>query len=209
MTIRVAIVEDNLNMRSTLQKVVSSSEVLCCAATFKDAESFCANFMDINVDVVLMDINLSGNSGIQTVARMKPRKPEVQFLMCSIFDDSPNIFDSLSAGASGYLLKNENPSDIVKAIIDVSKGGSPMSLRVSRRVVESFQNRKACAASIDLLTTREWEILSLLNKGFRYKEIARTLFLSFETVRTYVRDIYEKLEVHSRTDALNKVFQKN
>ncbi|MEO6167130.1 MAG: response regulator transcription factor [Chitinophagales bacterium] len=209
MTIRVAIVEDNLHMRSALQKVVSSSDALCCTATFEDAESFSAKFMDMNVDVVLIGINLPGNSGIHTVARLKPRKPEVQFLMCTIIDDSPTIFDSLSAGATGYLLKDETPSDIIKAIISVKNGGSPMSPQVSRQVVESFQGRKTNAAIMDLLTSREWEILKLLDKGFRYKEVSDILCLSFETIRTYVRDIYEKLEVHSRTDALNKVFQKN
>lgn len=209
MIIQVAIVEDNKFMRTALQDAVSSSESLCCRATFEDAETFSAQFMDLNIDVVLMDIQLPRNSGIQTVARLKPRKPEVHFLMCSISDDSMSIFDSLSAGATGYLLKNECPADIIKAIIDVKNGGAPMSKNVSRQVVESFQNRKSAGEVLDRLSSRDWEILSLLNKGLRYKEVADMLFLSFETVRTYVRDIYEKLEVHSRTDALNKVFQKN
>ena len=209
MIIQVAIVEDNKYMRTALQDVVSSSESLCCRATFEDAESFSAQFMDLNVDVVLMDIQLPRNSGIQTVARLKPRKPDVHFLMCSISDDSISIFDSLSAGATGYLLKNDDPADIIKAIIDVKNGGAPMSGKVSRQVVESFQSRKTSSAIMELLSQREWEILTLLDKGYRYKEVADKLCLSFETVRTYVRDIYEKLEVHSRTDALNKVFQKN
>jgi len=209
MTIQVAIVEDNKFIRTTLQDVVSSSESLHCRAIFEDAESFSAQFMDLNLDVVLMDLNLPGNSGIQTVARLKSRKPEVHFLMCSISDDSISIFDSLSAGATGYLLKNESASYIIRAIIDVKNGGAPMSRNVSRQVVESFQKRKANTSVLELLNPREWEIITLLDKGFRYKEIADKLFLSFETVRTYVRNIYEKLEVHSRTDALNKVFQKN
>ena len=209
MTIQVAIVEDNKFIRTALQDVVCSSESLHCRAIFEDAESFSAQFMDLNLDVVLMDINLPGNSGIQTVARLKARKPGVHFLMCSISDDSVSIFDSLSAGATGYLLKNESAYDIIRAIIDVKNGGAPMSRNVSRQVVESFQKRKANTSVLELLNPREWEIITLLDKGFRYKEIADKLFLSFETVRTYVRNIYEKLEVHSRTDALNKVFQKN
>src|SRR4030095_142435 len=137
--------------------------------------------MDLNANVVLMDINLPGNSGIQAVARLKPRRPEVQFMMCTIFDDADKIFSSLCAGATGYILKSEDPSEIIKAIRDISEGGSPMSAQIARRVVESFQQRQNNAEAIEQLSQREWEVLNLLDKGFRYKEVADQLTLSFET----------------------------
>jgi len=207
--IRVTIVEDDPEICQALQKVIDSSEDLSCVAIFDDAESFTARFMDLNTDVVLMDINLPGNSGIQTVARLKSRRPEVQFMMCTVFNDSDKIFDSLCSGATGYILKSEEPSEIINAIKEIRNGGSPMSAQIARCVVKSFQQRQNNTDAIDQLSNREWELLNLLDKGFRYKEIADQLSLSFETIRTYIRDIYDKLQVHSRTDALNKVFPKS
>jgi NarL family two-component system response regulator LiaR len=209
MITRVAIVEDDPEICQALKKIVDSSEDLLCIATFDDAESLTARFIDLNTDVVLMDINLPGNNGIQTVAKLKPRRPEVQFMMCTIFNDSDKIFDSLCAGATGYILKSEEPAEIINAIKEISNGGSPMSAQIARCVVQSFQQRKNNTEAIDQLSNREWELLNLLDKGFRYKEIADQLSLSFETIRTYIRNIYDKLQVHSRTDALNKVFPKN
>ena len=209
MNIRIAIVDDDQEMRHSLKGIIESSEDFCCVATFEDAESFSSRFMDMNVDVVMMDINFSGNSGIQTVARLKSRRPEVQFMMCTIFDDTDKIFDSLCAGATGYLLKSAPPDEMIRAIKEIKEGGSPMSAQIARRVVSSFQQRKPDSDAIKQLGPREWEVITLLDKGFRYKEIADQLSLSFETVRTYVRDIYDKLQVHSRTDALNKVFSRS
>lgn len=208
MTIRVAIVEDDPEMQVALKEIIESSENLLCVAIFNDAESLSQEFMDLNAEVILMDINLPGNTGIQCVARLKPRRPEIHFLMCTIFEDADKIFDSLCAGATGYMLKSEEPEEMIKAIMEIKRGGSPMSAQIARRVVESFQHRKNNSDAIEQLSHREWEVLSLLDKGFRYKEIADRLSLSFETIRTYIRNIYEKLQVHSRTDALNKVFPK-
>jgi len=126
--------------------------------------------------------------------------------MCTVFEDNENVFDSLCAGASGYLLKNSPPSKITHAIVDLYHGGSPMSSTIARKVIQTFQPTVQPSADIGSLTKREWEMLDLLAKGYRYKEIADRLCISFETVRTHIHNIYEKLHVQSRTEALNKAF---
>jgi DNA-binding NarL/FixJ family response regulator len=207
MAVRVALVEDDSGIRETLSEFVSSADGLYLARVFPDAESLVAAFADLGVDVVIMDIGLPGMNGIQAVARLKPRKPQVQFLMCTVFDDDERLFDSLCVGATGYLLKNTSRQELRDAILQVHQGGSPMSPAIARRVVRTFQTRKT-AAEVQELTPRQMEILTLLDKGFRYKEIAGRLGLSVESVRTYIRNIYDHLQVHSRTDALNKVFSR-
>jgi len=206
-TIRLIMVEDDEYVVSYLTDVINSSENMQLVAVFGSAEEFDAAFMDLTVDVVLMDIQLPGKSGIQSVAKWKPRKPETQFLMCTILEDEEKIFDSLCLGATGYLVKGESAETILNAIHEIYQGGSPMSAKIARKVVQSFQSRKTDVALTEQLTKREWEILQLLDKGFRYKEIADKLNISIKTVRSTVRDIYRKLEVHSRTDALNKIFK--
>lgn len=209
MSISVAIVEDDSDIRQTLSDFISASDDFFLAKTFSDAESFIHTFADLNVDVVIMDIGLPGQNGIQTVAQLKPRKPNVQFIMCTVFDDDDRLFDSLCVGASGYLLKNTTKLELQEAVKQVYNGGSPMSAAIARRVVQSFQKRKTSSDDISQLTPRQLELLTLLDKGFRYKEIADQLNLSVESVRTYIRNIYDLLQVHSRTDALNKVFNRS
>jgi DNA-binding NarL/FixJ family response regulator len=128
--------------------------------------------------------------------------------MCTVYDDEEKVFNALCAGATGYILKNSSPAEISDAIKTVFKGGSMMSASIARKVVQSFQTRKAQSTEIENLTARQWDILNYLDQGYRYKEIADKMNLSFETIRTYCRNIYEALQVHSRTDALNKVFPK-
>jgi len=207
MSIHVAIVEDDSDIRQMLSDFISASDNFFLVKTFHDAESFIHDFIDLNVDVVIMDIGLPGQNGIQTVAQLKPRKPNVQFIMCTVFDDDERLFDSLCVGASGYLLKNTTKQELQEAVNQVYNGGSPMSPAIARRIVQSFQSRKAENNPASQLTPRQWELLTLLDKGFRYKEIADQLNLSVESVRTYIRKIYDLLQVHSRTDALNKVFR--
>ena len=207
--IQVAIVEDDLEISQSLASLVSSENDFVLVNTFRDAESFINVFMDLVVDVVLMDIGLPGQSGIQAVAKLKPRKPNVQFIMCTIFDDDEKVFQSLCMGATGYLVKNTTSDKLSDAIRTAFNGGSPMSAEIARKVVQSFQQRKVQSNEAELLTSRQWEILNLLDQGYRYKEIAGKLDLSFDTIRTYCRNIYDVLQVHSRTDALNKVFPKN
>lgn len=206
-TIRLIIVEDDEYVVSYLTDVINSSDDVMLIAVFKSAEDFDEAFMDLTADIVFMDIQLPGKSGIQTVAKWKPRKPEVQFMMCTILEDEEKIFDSLCLGATGYLVKGESAETILNAIHEIVQGGSPMSAKIARKVVQSFQSRKTDVDLTDQLTKREWEILQLLDKGYRYKEIADQLTISIKTIRSGIRDIYRKLEVHSRTDALNKIFK--
>ncbi|HRH50003.1 MAG TPA: response regulator transcription factor [Panacibacter sp.] len=205
MQINVAIVEDDADIRQSLEEIIASSDQLNCVASFPNAEEFIASFKYIRADVVLMDINLPGQDGITTVAQMKPQKPEVQYLMSTVYEEPEKIFESLSVGATGYLLKNCSAEKIFQAIKEIHNGGSPMSPQIARMVATSFNQKPKRSTEYETLTTREKEILDWLSKGFQYKEIADKLFLSLETVRTYVRHIYEKLQVHTRTEALNKI----
>ena len=206
--IQVAIVEDDKEILQSLVNLLKDDNDIIVTKTFPDAETFISVFTDLNVDVVLMDIGLPGKNGIQTVAELKHKRPKVQYVMCTIYDDEEKIFNALCVGATGYLLKNSSPAEISDAIKTVFNGGSMMSASIARKVVQSFQNRKTQSDELQNLTPRQWDILNYLDQGFRYKEIADKMNLSFETIRTYCRNIYEELQVHSRTDALNKVFPK-
>jgi DNA-binding NarL/FixJ family response regulator len=206
--IQVAIVEDDKEILQSLLQLLSSDEDIVVTKTFMSAEAFISALPNLNADVVLMDIGLPNKSGIQAVAEMKPKKPKVQYIMCTVYDDEEKIFNALCVGATGYLLKNTSPSEISEAIKTVHNGGSMMSASIARKVVQSFHNRNIQSKALENLTPRQWEILNFLDQGYRYKEIAEKMHLSFETIRTYCRNIYDVLQVHSRTDALNKVFPK-
>ncbi len=207
--IYVAIVEDDDEVRDSMKEFLSTTDDLVCVAVFSNAEDFTKQFKTMNVDVVVMDITMPGMSGIQCVSMMKPKRPEVQFLMCTSHIDAEKTFDSLCAGATGYMLKNSPPYQLFDAIRDIHKGGSPMSSQIARLVVNSFPDKKKNTGLLETFTTREQEILNALAKGYQYKEIADQLYISIETVRTYLRKIYEKLQVHSKVEALNKVFPKD
>ena len=206
--IKVVIVEDDQEILQALVNLLATDPDIVVTKTFLNAESFISAFPDLWVDIVLMDIGLPHKNGIQTVAELKPKRPGVQYIMCTIYEDEEKIFNALCVGATGYLLKNTSPSEISYAIKIVNSGGSMMSASIARKVVQSFQNRQKQARELENLSPRQWEILNFLDQGYRYKEIADKMNLSFETIRTYCRNIYEILQVHSRTDALNKVFPK-
>lgn len=206
--INVAIVEDDDDIRASLEEIVGSSGELNCVASFPNAEELIAAFKYLVIDVVIMDINLPGKDGIKTVAELKPLKPKVQYLMCTSYEEPEKTFESLCAGATGYILKNTSPEKLFEGVREIYNGGSPMSPQIARMVVSSFGQKQKVSEAFESLTTREKEILQYLAQGFQYKEIADKLFLSVETIRTYVRHVYEKLQVHSRTEALNKVFPK-
>ncbi|MBS1534679.1 MAG: response regulator transcription factor [Bacteroidetes bacterium] len=206
MKIKVAIVEDEKQIRESLAILIHGSEGFSCAYTYENAESAIAEIPDLPIDVVLMDIHLPGISGIEAVKLLKPICPEIQFLMCTSFEDTDSVFNALKSGASGYLTKTTQPSKILDAITDVHKGGSPMSSHIARKVVASFQTQPQQNRELQKLSDREKEILNHLSRGLRYKEIADELCLSTETVRTHIRNIYEKLQVNSRTEAINKTF---
>ncbi len=203
----VAIIEDIKEIREGLQMLIDSSDGFSCIKTYSTGEEAIAELPALSPDVVLMDINLPGINGIEAVRTLKITCPQSLFIMSTVYEDDENIFESLKAGASGYLLKKTAPSKILDSITEVYHGGSPMSSQIARRVIASFQ-QKDSIDNDELLTPREKEILRQLAKGLRYKEIAAELSISMETVRSHTRHIYEKLQVQSRTEAINKVMGK-
>jgi DNA-binding NarL/FixJ family response regulator len=216
MPIQVAIVEDSREIREGLSILIDSSPGFRCVAACESAEEALIQLPKALPDVALMDIQLPGMSGIECIRILKTRMPKLQIMMLTVFEDHDRIFQSLAAGASGYLVKKTPPQRILEAIQDLHAGGSPMSNQIARRVVDAFrqpapkpQSSAPVAREAQHLSAREWEILQHLAQGFLYKEIADSLKISIETVRTHIRNIYEKLHVHSRTEALLKVFPDN
>lgn len=207
MPIRVAIVEDDLGVQKALRAIIQRAPNLSFCTAHSNAESALESILNSNPDVALVDINLPGMSGIKLVAELKARRPELHIMMITVYEDGEQIFASLQAGASGYLLKRSQPDEIVQAIEQLKSGGSPMSPEVARKVVSFFQRPVAKDNQLQTLTTRELEILTELSKGYRYKEIADRLKISIETVRSHLHNIYEKLHVQSRTEAVVKFMQ--
>jgi len=210
MAIKVSIVEDNDQLRTTLAKMIARSEGFECLGHHPSAEAGLAAIPNEKPDVVLMDINLPGMNGVECVRKLKQILPNTQVVMLTAYEDTENIFNSLAAGAAGYLLKRSKSQEILDAVRDVLNGGSPMSTHIARKVVQSFQSRPAAAPSEPEaeLSPREQEVLNLLSQGFMYKEISDKLGISFETVRTYIRRIYEKLHVRTRTEAVAKALRR-
>ncbi len=204
MTITVGIIEDNEQIREGLAVLINGSPGFSCVATAPSAEEGLQVLPKKRPDVVLMDINLPGMSGIEAVPRLKELLPNAQIMMLTVYEDDEKIFRSLVAGAAGYVLKRTPPAELLDAIQSIHHGGSPMSDQIARRVVEVFRAMGASAAETENLSQRELEILSSVAKGNRDKEVADQLFLSVETVRTHLRNIYKKLHVRSRTEAVLK-----
>jgi DNA-binding NarL/FixJ family response regulator len=204
--IKVAIVEDDKEMLEGLRTILNMHQGFECISTYGNAEDAIENIHRNIPAIVLMDINLPGISGIECVKVLKPQLPDTQFMMCTVYEDNDSIFESLCAGATGYLLKNSMPSKIYEAIHDLHNGGSPMSPTIARKVISTFKKEEKNLPDANVITKRENEILDLLAKGYRYKEIAELLFISFDTVRTHIHHIYEKLQVQSRTEAINKYY---
>lgn len=204
--IRLAFVEDDAIIRDSVSEFLSAFPELEMNQLFQKAEDAIPVLQQNPVDVVLMDINLPGKNGIECVRELHAEFPEMQFLMCSSFDEPGKIFESLKAGANGYILKSAPPEKLREAIMDIHAGGSPMSPQIARLVVSSFSARPATSGEFKNLSPREQEILQALSKGFQYREIAERLSLSQETVRSHLRRIYEKLQVRSKVEAINKVF---
>jgi RNA polymerase sigma factor (sigma-70 family) len=205
--ITVAIVEDTEIIRESLKALISGTEGFECVGVFGNAEDAIAQIPLVCPDIILMDIGLPGISGIECVRKLKTRCSKTQYLMCTIFEDDENIFEALKAGATGYILKKTSPAKIIESIAELHNGGSPMSGQIARRVIQAMHQPKKNEA-LESLTERETEILQLLAKGFRYKEISDQLNISAATVRTHIHNTYEKLQVQSRTDALNKAFSR-
>ena len=209
MVIRLAIIEDNAPIRKILSGWIQQEKDFELVAAYPDAEKAVkANVQEL-ADVVLVDINMPGMNGIECVRLLKPLNRDVNYVMLTAYHDAQLIFDALSAGAGGYLLKRATREELMAAIKDVHSGGSPMSSSIARIVVEAFQNKPSKDEQLDQLSTREHEVLDLLSKGMLYKEIADQLNVKHNTVHTLVRRIYEKLQVHTRREAINRLQGRN
>ncbi|HEU6448625.1 MAG TPA: response regulator transcription factor [Verrucomicrobiae bacterium] len=206
MSIAISIVEDQRDMRESLVEWLGGAPGLRCVGAHASAEEALREIPRQNPDVVLMDINLTGMNGIQCVHRLKEKLPKTQVLMLTTYDDGDLIFDSLRAGANGYLLKNMPREELVSAVQQVHTGGAPMSLKIARKVIDHF-HRPQKSSGLEKLTARELDILKLLAKGYLYKEIADHLNISMSTVRTHITAVYEKLHVQSRTEAAMKLVE--
>jgi len=212
MTITVCIVDDNKDIRSALEQIIIMSEGYRLLGSFSSAEEAIEKVPALSPQVVLMDINLGGMSGIECVRQLKPMHPDILYMMCTVYEEDEKIFEALSAGANGYILKKTAPGKLLEAIKELSEGGAPMSSQIARKVVAAFRGKSVQEGpvpeerSINILSGREKEILEHLSKGLLYKEIANNLFISPETVRKHVYHIYEKLHVNNRVEAVNKYF---
>lgn len=210
--ITVCIVDDVSELRQALEEIVSSTNGYKCIGTMANAAEAMTRIPLLKPDVVLMDINLGeSESGIDCVRYLKPIVPATNFMMCTVYEDDEKIFEALSAGASGYILKKTEPQKLLEAIKELHEGGAPMSSQIARKVVFAFRDRPVASqtspsGNIDQLSFREKQILEELSRGLMYKEIAAVLFISSETVRKHVYHIYEKLHVTNRVEAVNKYF---
>lgn len=208
MNIKVGIVEDDDDIRRTLELIVKGTPGLECVCVCENGNVAVESVPKSNCDVVLMDINMPGISGIDCVRILKEKSPKTQFMMCTVYEEDEKIFSALRAGASGYIIKKTPPAQLLEAIREIYEGGAPMSPAIARRVVQAFKPGKSELSDETIsLTEREKEILILLSKGFRYKEIAGQLSISLDTVKRHAHNIYEKMHVQSRTDAINKAFR--
>ena len=203
MNIKVVIFEDNRSLRNSLFQLINGTDGFKCVGAFEDCLNLIKNIEDTKPDVVLMDIEMPGINGIEALGILHEKYPDLKILMQTIFEDNEKIFQSILAGASGYILKNTSPSRILDFIRETYEGGAPMSPSVATKVLKmvSLQSTSAKVNTFNL-SDREKEILSCLVKGMSYKLIADTCFISIDTVRGHIRNIYEKLHVHSKSEAV-------
>ncbi len=209
MDISVAIVEDNHDIRNALEQIIDSAKGYTLACSCVSGEDALIKLPIFQPKVVLMDINLGGINGIEVVRELKTSCPDMLFMMCTIYEEDEKIFEALNAGASGYIIKKTAPAKMLDAIKELYEGGAPMSSQIARKVVSAFQNKPSSTNAdhaLDVLTKREREILEMLSKGLVYKEISDQLNISSETVRKHVYNVYAKLHVSNRVEAVNKFF---
>jgi DNA-binding NarL/FixJ family response regulator len=204
MSISVSIVEDDPKVRESLARLIDSSPGYRCVSQHASAENALQEIPKVNPNVTLMDINLTGINGVECVRRLKPVLPTTQIIMLTVYQNTENIFNALAAGATGYMLKQTKPSELLTAIRDVHEGGSPMNSHIARKIVQSFQQPPPRTDEAQSLSPREAQVLDLLAKGYLYKEIADTMSVTYATVHTHIRHVYEKLHVRSRTEAVAK-----
>jgi DNA-binding NarL/FixJ family response regulator len=208
--INVAIVEDNNVIREGLGALINGTTGYSCIGAYSNCEDFLNKLLTIQPDVVLMDIGLPGMNGIEGVRLAMQKNPDINILMLTVYEDSEKVFDALCAGACGYLVKKTPPAKLLEAIKDVYEGGSPMSSNVARQVITAFKESKSVNENNSdyELSEREKSVLSLLADGYNYQEIANSLFISVDTVRHHIRNIYKKLHVHSQSEAVAKAIRK-
>ena len=208
MSISIAIVEDLDVVRNGLKDFISLSTDFLVVGSFKTGEEALQKLPEIKPDIVIMDINLPGMNGIECIRQVKGKSPGTQFMMFTVYENDDKVFEALKAGASGYLLKNTGLLHIAESVKELYEGGSPMSANIARKMVNLFRDTDKKTPFLDILSTREKEILQLLAKGLLYKEIAEQLNITTGTVRIHIHKIYEKLHVQNRTEAINKAFGK-
>ncbi len=205
MALNIAIVEDSVKIRGTLAQLIGEAPGFACVCTCDTGEEALRLVPKHAPDIVIMDIQLPDLSGIECTARLKRMLPKMQVMIFTVYEDNDQIFQALKAGASGYLLKRTTPTEILEALSEIKQGGAPMSSEVARKVVQSFrQQEPAKSPEMEQLSRREEEILALLTQGYVAKEIAGKLSISYDTVRSHLKHIYEKLHVRSRTEAVIK-----
>ena len=209
MSITLAIVEDLDEVRDGLKNFISLSQDFKVLDTFKTAEEAAYDLPKLKPDIVIMDINLPGMNGIECIRQIKDKIPGTQFMMFTVYENDEKVFEALKAGASGYLLKNTGLVQLIESLKELHNGGSPMSANIARKLVTLFRKEQKEATNLEILSSRENEILQYLSKGLLYKEIAEQLSISVSTVRQHIHHIYEKLHVQNRTEAINKAFGKN
>ena len=208
MSIKVAIFEDNRNLRDSLFQLIDGSDGFRCVGAFPNCDRLIQNIKESRPDVVLMDIEMPGLSGIEAIKILKENFPEIKVLMETIFEDNNKIFESICNGAEGYILKNTPPVLILSAIKDIYEGGAPMTPSVASKVLKMFKKNSTTTLKEETgLTEREKEILALLVEGMSYKKIAATCFISTETVSGHIKNIYKKLQVHSKSEAVVKAIK--
>jgi DNA-binding NarL/FixJ family response regulator len=205
MRIKVSVVEDDAQAREIFAGWINGAEDLQCVSAHPSAEDALKGLPRAEPDVVLMDINLGGMTGVECVSRLKPGLPDTQFIMLTVYEDADHIFQALQAGATGYLLKRAQCLELLAAIREVHAGGSPMTPNIARKLVRAFQRSSEPVPAMAELSSREREVLELLSQGYLYKEIAESLDVRLPTVATYVRRIYEKLQVQSRSEAIARL----
>jgi len=208
MNITVSIVEDDPEVRGSLARLINSSPGYRCVSEHASAENALQEIPKVNPEVVLMDINLPGINGVECTRKLKQALPQTQIVMLTVYEDTENIFNALAAGASGYMLKRTSTAELLESLREVQRGGSPMTAHIARKVVQSFQRPVSATETTEDLSPREKEVLDCLSQGFLYKEIAEKLGISYETVHTYIRRIYEKLQVRTRTEAVAKFLRR-
>ena len=208
MVIRVVIYEDNPFLRESIADLIDSSEKFELKGAYENCDHVSLDIETLKPEVVLMDIEMAGTNGLQGLRIIKKKFPQVHVIMLTVFEDNDSVFEAIQAGASGYLLKKTSPEKITDAILDVLQGGAPMTSSIARKVLDHFPKTTTRHEDYDKLAPREQEVLNLLVTGYSYKMIADKCGITIETVRSHIKRIYEKLQVHSATEAASKVFPK-